>query len=315
MNKSHKTKLIIAIAVIVLAFYSNITALGYNEDRLRYDQWTSNPNAVNISIDEDTIGKTLHGTISYYIDYKNNCAYFRSTLQQPDIISNDSVSYLFEIETPDESYRLYAKEQGIVNTTSTTKALFNVGTQFSTISSQHTGVYSIAMDIKTKTEYTIINTSIIINETKYPIVNNIMLVKPTSTKTTTTKVNSSKEELGEEYIAPACTPAIEQQLTTEKDKNSKAKKVNTTKFKGTGVYQSTTKFKGSNDEQTAEADAVNIPYSTNVQSKRIKQSKGLAVLACVIGGVGLAIIIFSLIKRKEESEDKEDIVDTDDFDF
>lgn len=321
-----KTFFIIALSIVIAVStaVTGFTAYSYDDSMLTDTSWTESENAVTKSVSYDTENGIAECTISYLIDENNSCAYFQVLAVNAQIKKNSSIQIEFNIDSDTEQYSFYVDKDGVKGSTDVRKK-FSAGCSFFNAQNTGSGMYVVALDVKTKALENRMKIALCVDNVKFNLIDGVILNKITTTKKpTTTKVKATRTE-NTQYSADGIT--IEKENANNPEKEDKA-----TKFKASHKYttansksdSSATKYRASGILSTEKSGAVpetasQIIYNPKTSDNAKGKRQILILTGGILGAVGLLLIGFSAghlnAKSKENTEEETSLNDEDDFEF
>ena len=317
----------LSIAIAVSIAVTGFTAYSYDNSMLTDTSWTESENAVTKSVSYDTENGIAECTISYLIDENNSCAYFQVLAVNAQIKKNSSIQIEFNIDSDTEKYSFYVDKDGVKGSTDVRKK-FSAGCRFFNAQNTGSGMYVVALDVKTKALENRMKIALCVDNVKFNLIDGVTLNKITTTKKpTTTKVKATRTE-NTQYSADG--------ITVEKgNANNPEKEDKSTKFKASHKYttansksdSSATKYRASGILSTEKSGAVaetasQIIYNPKTSDNAKGKRQILILTGGVLGAVGLLLIGFSAghlnsekKKSKENAEEETSLNDEDDFEF
>ncbi|WP_178669385.1 hypothetical protein [uncultured Eubacterium sp.] len=326
-----KTKVIfiiaLSMAITVSTAITGFTAYSYDDSMLTDTSWTESENAVTKSVSYDTENGIAECTISYLIDENNSCAYFQILAVNAQIKKNSSIQIEFDIDSDTEKYSFYIDKEGVNGSTDVCKK-FSAGCSFFNAQSTGSGMYVVALDVKTKALENRMKIALCVDNIKFNLIDGVALNKITTTKkTTTAKVRATRTD-NTLYSADGIT--VEKGNANNPEKEDKSTKFTAshkytransnsdsspTKYRASVIYS--TEKSGASPE-TASQIIYNPKASDNAKGKR----QILIITGGVLGALGLLLIGFSAghlnaekKKSKDSTEEETSLNDEDDFEF
>lgn len=317
----------LSIAITVSTAVTGFTAYSYDGSMLTDTSWTESENAVTKSVSYDTENGIAECTISYLIDENNSCAYFQVLAVNAQIKKNSSIQIEFNIDSDSEQYSFYVDKDGVRGSTDVCKK-FSAGCRFFNAQNTGSGMYVVALDVKTKALENRMKIALCVDNVKFNLIDGVTLNKITTTKKpTTTKVKATRTE-NTQYSADGITVEKENANNPEKEDKS-------TKFKASHKYttansksdSSATKYRASGILSTEKSGAVaetasQIIYNPKTSDNAKGKRQILILTGGILGAVGLLLIGFSAghlnaekKKSKENTEEETSLNDEDDFEF
>ena len=317
----------LSMAIAVSTAVTGFTAYSYDDSKLDDTSWTESENAVTKSVSYDTEKGIAECTISYLIDENNSCAYFQILAVNAEIKKNSTIQIEFNVDSDTEKYSFYVDKDGVKGSTDVCKK-FSAGCSFFNAQNTGSGMYVVALDVKTKALENRMKIALCVDNVKFNLIDGVTLNKITTTKKpTTTKVKATRAD-NTQYSADSITVEKENANNSEKeDKSTKftaSHKYTTansnsnsspTKYRASVIYSTE---KSSASPETASQIIYNPKISDNAKGKR----QILIITGGVLGALGLLLIGFSAghlnaekKKSKESTEEDTSLNDEDDFEF
>ena len=205
---------------------------------------------------------------------------------------------------------------------------FSAGCRFFNAQNTGSGMYVVALDVKTKALENRMKIALCVDNVKFNLIDGVTLNKITTTKKpTTTKVKATRTE-NTQYSADGI--AVEKENANNPEKEDKS-----TKFTASHKYttansksnSSATKYRASGILSTEKSGAVaetasQIIYNPKTSDNAKGKRQILILTGGVLGAVGLLLIGFSAghlnaekKKSKENTEEETSLNDEDDFEF
>lgn len=317
----------LSMAIAVSTAVTGFTAYSYDDSKLDDTSWTESENAVTKSVSYDTEKGIAECTISYLIDENNSCAYFQILAVNAQIKKNSNIQIEFNIDSDTENYSFYVDKEGVKGSTDVCKK-FSAGCSFFNAQSTGSGMYVVALDVKTKALENRMKIALCVDNVKFNLIDGVTLNKITTTKKpTTAKVKATRAD-NTQYSADSIT--VEKGNANNPEKEDKSTKFtashkyttaksnsnsSATKYRASVIYS--TEKSGASPE-TASQIIYNPKASDNAKGKR----QILIITGGVLGALGLLLIGFSAghlnaekKKSKESTEKDTSLNDEDDFEF
>ncbi|WP_294954018.1 hypothetical protein [uncultured Eubacterium sp.] len=317
----------LSIAITVSTAVTGFTAYSYDDSMLTDTSWTESENAVTKSVSYETENGIAECTISYLIDENNSCAYFQVLAVNAQIKKSSSIQIEFNIDSDTEKYSFYVDKDGVKGSTDVCKK-FGAGCRFFNAQNTGSGIYVVALDVKTKALENRMKIALCVDNVKFNLIDGVTLNKITATKKpTTTKVKATRANKTQ-YSADG--------ITVEKgNANNPEKEDKSTKFTASHKYttansksdSSVTKYRASGILSTEKSGAVpetasQIIYNPKISDNAKGKRQILILTGGILGAVGLLLIGFSAghlnaekKKSKENTEEETSLNDEDDFEF
>lgn len=317
----------LSMAIAVSTAVTGFTAYSYDGSMLDDTSWTESENAVTKSVSYDTEKGIAECTISYLIDENNSCAYFQILAVNAQIKKNSSIQIEFNVDSDTDKYSFYVDKDGVNGSTDVCKK-FSAGCSFFNAQSTGSGMYVVALDVKTKALENRMKIALCVDNVKFNLIDGVTLNKITTTKKpTTAKVRATRAD-NTQYSADSII--VEKENANNPEKNDKSTKFtashkyttvksnsnsSATKYRASVIYS--TEKSGATPE-TASQIIYNPKISDNAKGKR----QILIVTGGVLGALGLLLTGFSAghlnaekKKSKDSTEKDTSLNDEDDFEF
>jgi len=210
-----------AVFFCAVCLLQPLTALALNADYLEEAKWENNANVIAEDIRKSSIGSSFFGKWKHYADNENMCLYTYLSAEETSLAENaEYVKFKYTYRLPGEVYTFSVDKDGMCDAGEAEQELFSVASSFTY--NKPTGVYMVAIEYLGKETECSIDIDLFIGS-KYKLMRDISLIKPTTTKATTVKT----------------TKAVKS--TTAKSKTTKKAK-ETTKKRASAAAAQTTKY-------------------------------------------------------------------------
>lgn len=313
--RQNKNALVALICCAVLFFACILPCFGagaMNIDYMEPQKWAHNPAVQRVRIDYTNYSVeppcTLKGDF-YYLTDGNLCLYTYFKITESSLDSGDNVFVTYDIHAPDEEYTLTLGRDGFEkDSPQQERSLFKVKTNFETA-----GKYISAVQYTGKSfEKCRVDVTLIVNGRVYCITGN----KEIFGKAIDMEILTTEKASRPNPEKPGKKKKKKHKNAPKKKHKKKAKKEKATKFHPNYNITTTEKAKqkaeakteneiSENESETqlySESETHEYLGNTEGETKMSGFAKWILLAAAVIGGIGIGVIITTLMQKKDKEE-------------